>query len=104
MWRYSSELIRQLPISKIRFLGGKLGKRIAALNINTGAELQQVCASWCAHELYRESSRHRSVSMSTTQMSQSTLEGHFGSKTGSWLYNLARGIDTDAGASCRVAS
>jgi nucleotidyltransferase/DNA polymerase involved in DNA repair len=45
MWRYSAQLIEQLPISKIRFLGGKLGERIVALGIKNGAELRAVCGT-----------------------------------------------------------
>lgn len=64
------QLFSQLPISKIRHLGGKLGVSIGeVLGVEHVGQL--------------------------TQFSESLLQGHFGDKTGSWLYDLCRGIDHD---------
>ncbi|XP_069464933.1 DNA polymerase eta isoform X2 [Ambystoma mexicanum] len=64
------ELFSQLPISKIRHLGGKLGVSITeVLGIEYVGQL--------------------------VQFSESLLQNHFGDKTGSWLYDLCRGIEHD---------
>ncbi|XP_018411223.1 PREDICTED: DNA polymerase eta [Nanorana parkeri] len=64
------ELFNQLPIGKIRLLGGKLGKSIKEI---LGVEFMG----------------------QLTQFSELCLQGHFGDKTGSWLYNLCRGIEDE---------
>ncbi|XP_030051721.1 DNA polymerase eta isoform X2 [Microcaecilia unicolor] len=64
------ELFSQLPISKIRHLGGKLG---ASVSQNLGVEYVG----------------------QLTQFSNSQLQNHFGEKTGLWLYDLCRGTDYD---------
>ncbi|XP_063297640.1 DNA polymerase eta [Pelobates fuscus] len=65
-----SELFNQLPISKIRNLGGKLGSSIKEiLGVENMGQL--------------------------TQFSKSHLQSHFGDKTGSWLYYLCRGIEDE---------
>lgn len=62
------ELFSTLPIRKIRNLGGKLGKSIMeTLRVENMGDL--------------------------TQFSKIQLEQHFGEKTGSWLYDLCRGIE-----------
>lgn len=62
------ELFSTLPISKIRNLGGKLGTSIMeTLRVENIGDL--------------------------TQFSKIQLEQHFGEKTGSWLYDLCRGIE-----------
>ncbi|XP_077341564.1 DNA polymerase eta [Lithobates pipiens] len=64
------ELFNQLPIGKIRHLGGKLGTSIKdILGVEYMGQL--------------------------TQFSESHLQSHFGDKTGSWLYNLCRGIEDE---------
>ncbi|XP_062852035.1 DNA polymerase eta [Trichomycterus rosablanca] len=64
------ELFRTLPISKIRNLGGKLGVSITeTLGVENMGEL--------------------------TQFTHSQLEEHFGEKTGPWLYDLCRGIESE---------
>ncbi|KAM4772786.1 DNA polymerase eta [Rhinophrynus dorsalis] len=64
------ELFSQLPISKIRHLGGKLGDSISEiLGVEFVGQL--------------------------TQFSESHLQNHFGDKTGSWLYSLCRGIEEE---------
>ncbi|KAM3930683.1 DNA polymerase eta [Leptodactylus fuscus] len=63
-------LFSQLPIGKIRHLGGKLGASIKEL---LGVEYMG----------------------QLTQFSESVLQNHFGDKTGSWLYLLCRGIEDE---------
>ncbi|XP_069810528.1 DNA polymerase eta [Dendropsophus ebraccatus] len=63
-------LFRQLPIGKIRHLGGKLG-----------ASIKEILGVEYMGEL--------------TQFSESILQNHFGDKTGSWLYLLCRGIEEE---------
>ncbi|XP_072266144.1 DNA polymerase eta [Pyxicephalus adspersus] len=63
-------LFHQLPIGKIRNLGGKLGTSIKEI---LGVEYMG----------------------QLTQFSESTLQSHFGDKTGSWLYNMCRGIEDE---------
>ncbi|XP_069092349.1 DNA polymerase eta isoform X1 [Pleurodeles waltl] len=64
------QLFGQLPVSKIRHLGGKLGVSVCeVLGVEYMGQL--------------------------TQFSESLLQSHFGDKTGSWLYDLCRGIDHD---------
>ncbi|NXK54345.1 POLH polymerase, partial [Chauna torquata] len=64
------QLFSQMPVSNIRNLGGKLG---AAITDILGVEyIGQV-----------------------TQFSETELQTHFGDKTGSWLYDLCRGIDEE---------
>ncbi|XP_039594340.1 DNA polymerase eta [Polypterus senegalus] len=61
-------LFSNLPISKIRLLGGKLGTSISeSLGIENIGQL--------------------------TEFPVSQLQSHFGEKTGQWLYELCRGID-----------
>ncbi|XP_029448693.1 DNA polymerase eta isoform X2 [Rhinatrema bivittatum] len=62
------ELFSQLPISKIRHLGGKLG---ASISQTLGVEYMG----------------------QLTQFSESQLQNHFGEKTGLWLYELCRGTE-----------
>nr|XP_037288837.1 DNA polymerase eta-like [Rhipicephalus microplus] len=61
-------LFATLPVHKLRKLGGKLGKDIQ--------ELLQV-----------------EVVADLLRFSQDQLSSHFGHKTGTWLYQLVRGID-----------
>uniref|UniRef100_A0A0K8S190 DNA polymerase eta n=1 Tax=Crotalus horridus TaxID=35024 RepID=A0A0K8S190_CROHD len=62
------QLFSKMPISNIRNLGGKLGASITeCLGVQYMGEL--------------------------IQFSESQLHTHFGEKTGSWLYELCRGID-----------
>ncbi|XP_046495277.1 DNA polymerase eta [Equus quagga] len=64
------QLFSQMPISKIRNLGGKLGASvIGILGIEYMGEL--------------------------TQFTESQLQSHFGEKNGSWLYAMCRGIEHD---------
>ncbi|XP_006860560.1 PREDICTED: DNA polymerase eta isoform X2 [Chrysochloris asiatica] len=64
------QLFSQMPISKIRSLGGKLGASvIEILGVEYMGEL--------------------------TQFSESQLQSHFGEKNGSWLYAMCRGIEHD---------
>ncbi|XP_054851678.1 DNA polymerase eta isoform X2 [Eublepharis macularius] len=62
------KLFSKMPISNIRSLGGKLGASITKL---LGVEYMG----------------------QLIQFSESHLQTHFGDKTGSWLYDLCRGID-----------
>ncbi|XP_054712671.1 DNA polymerase eta-like [Uloborus diversus] len=63
-------LYSTIPINKVRNLGGKLGKEVTEkFNAKTMGELFNV--------------------------SKSQFVGSFGEKTGSWLYNLARGIENE---------
>ncbi|KAL8185701.1 UNVERIFIED_CONTAM: hypothetical protein K2H54_057147 [Gekko kuhli] len=62
------KLFSKMPISNIRNLGGKLGASITEL---LGVEYMG----------------------QLTQFSESQLQTHFGDKTGSWLYDLCRGIE-----------
>nr|XP_025746243.1 DNA polymerase eta isoform X3 [Callorhinus ursinus] len=62
------QLFSQMPISKIRNLGGKLGASvIEILGVEYMGEL--------------------------TQFTESQLQSHFGQKNGSWLYAMCRGIE-----------
>nr|XP_030726471.1 DNA polymerase eta isoform X2 [Globicephala melas] len=64
------QLFSQVPISKIRNLGGKLGASvIETLGVEYMGEL--------------------------TQFTESQLQSHFGEKNGSWLYAMCRGIEHD---------
>ncbi|NXO03080.1 POLH polymerase, partial [Rhinopomastus cyanomelas] len=68
--KFVPQLFGQLPVSSIRNLGGKLG---TAITENLGVEyIGQL-----------------------TQFSQTELQTHFGDKTGSWLYDLCRGIEDE---------
>ncbi|KFP78563.1 DNA polymerase eta, partial [Apaloderma vittatum] len=68
--RFVPQLFSQLPISNIRNLGGKLGTAITdILGIEYMGQL--------------------------TQFSETELQTHFGDKTGSWLYDLCRGIEDE---------
>lgn len=64
------QLFSTMPISNIRNLGGKLGASITEL---LGVEYMG----------------------QLSQFSESQLQTHFGDKTGSWLYDLCRGIEHD---------
>ncbi|TRY60043.1 hypothetical protein DNTS_010086 [Danionella cerebrum] len=62
------QLFSTLPIRKIRNLGGKLGASISeTLNVENMGDL--------------------------TRFSRKQLEQHFGEKTGTWLFDLCRGIE-----------
>uniref|UniRef100_A0A2K6Q916 RAD30 homolog A n=1 Tax=Rhinopithecus roxellana TaxID=61622 RepID=A0A2K6Q916_RHIRO len=64
------QLFSQIPIRKIRNLGGKLGASvIEILGVEYMGEL--------------------------TQFTESQLQSHFGEKNGSWLYAMCRGIEHD---------
>ncbi|XP_051060608.1 DNA polymerase eta isoform X2 [Phodopus roborovskii] len=64
------QLFSQMPIRKIRSLGGKLGASvIKILGVEYMGEL--------------------------TQFTESQLQSHFGEKNGSWLYAMCRGIEHD---------
>uniref|UniRef100_A0A8D2AUR7 DNA polymerase eta n=1 Tax=Sciurus vulgaris TaxID=55149 RepID=A0A8D2AUR7_SCIVU len=64
------QLFSQMPIRKIRSLGGKLGASvIEILGVEYMGEL--------------------------TQFTESQLQNHFGEKNGSWLYAMCRGIEHD---------
>ncbi|NWV15447.1 POLH polymerase, partial [Ptilonorhynchus violaceus] len=68
--RFVPQLFSQLPVSSIRNLGGKLGTAITdILGVEYIGEL--------------------------TQFSETELQTHFGDKTGSWLYDLCRGIEDE---------
>ncbi|NXY02482.1 POLH polymerase, partial [Pteruthius melanotis] len=68
--RFVPQLFSQLPVSSIRNLGGKLGTAITdILGVEYIGEL--------------------------TQFSEAELQTHFGDKTGSWLYDLCRGIEEE---------
>ncbi|XP_005526978.1 PREDICTED: DNA polymerase eta isoform X1 [Pseudopodoces humilis] len=68
--RFVPQLFSQLPVSSIRNLGGKLGTAITdILGVEYIGEL--------------------------TQFSETELQTHFGDKTGSWLYDLCRGIEEE---------
>ncbi|XP_066474635.1 DNA polymerase eta [Tiliqua scincoides] len=64
------QLFSTMPVSNIRNLGGKLGASVTEL---LGVEYMG----------------------QLSQFSESQLQTHFGDKTGSWLYDLCRGIDHD---------
>ncbi|XP_006882015.1 PREDICTED: DNA polymerase eta [Elephantulus edwardii] len=64
------QLFSQMPIGKIRSLGGKLGASVTEiLGVEYMGEL--------------------------TQFTESQLQSHFGEKNGSWLYAMCRGIEHD---------
>ncbi|KAF4794907.1 DNA polymerase eta [Turdus rufiventris] len=68
--RFVPQLFSQLPVSSIRNLGGKLGTAITdILGVEYIGEL--------------------------TEFSETELQTHFGDKTGSWLYDLCRGIEEE---------
>ncbi|NXA19060.1 POLH polymerase, partial [Ibidorhyncha struthersii] len=68
--RFVPQLFSQLPVSNIRNLGGKLGTAITdTLGVEYIGQL--------------------------TQYSETELQTHFGDKTGSWLYDLCRGIEEE---------
>ncbi|NXG16921.1 POLH polymerase, partial [Grallaria varia] len=68
--RFVPQLFSQLPVSSIRNLGGKLGTAITdILGIEYIGQL--------------------------TLFSEAELQTHFGDKTGSWLYDLCRGIEDE---------
>ncbi|NXX42233.1 POLH polymerase, partial [Tricholaema leucomelas] len=68
--RFVPQLFSQLPIGNIRNLGGKLGTAITdILGIEYIGQL--------------------------AQFSETELQTHFGDKTGSWLYDLCRGIEDE---------
>lgn len=62
-------LMRSLPLSSIRFLGGKLGRRLAASGLETAAHLQA--------------------------RSEDSLRSEYGDRTGAWLFRICRGVDND---------
>uniref|UniRef100_A0A8D8MBT3 DNA polymerase eta n=1 Tax=Cacopsylla melanoneura TaxID=428564 RepID=A0A8D8MBT3_9HEMI len=63
-------LYSSLPVQKVRHLGGKLGYEVMEkLGINTMMELEK--------------------------FSLKQLQGYFDEKTGTWLYNIARGLDNE---------
>ncbi|XP_038616712.1 DNA polymerase eta isoform X2 [Tachyglossus aculeatus] len=64
------ELFSQMPIGKIRSLGGKLG---ASITDTLGVEYMG----------------------QLTQFTESQLQSHFGEKNGSWLFAMCRGIEHD---------
>lgn len=64
------QLFSQMPVSSIRNLGGKLG--VAITDILGVEYIGEV-----------------------TKFSEMELQTHFGDKTGSWLYDLCRGIDDE---------
>ncbi|NXA32710.1 POLH polymerase, partial [Eudromia elegans] len=69
-WRSVPQLFSQMPVGNIRNLGGKLG---AAITDIFGVEhIGQL-----------------------TRFSEVELQTHFGDKTGSWLYDLCRGIEDE---------
>ncbi|XP_060259182.1 DNA polymerase eta isoform X2 [Ovis aries] len=64
------QLFNQVPINRVRNLGGKLGASvIEILGVEYMGEL--------------------------TQFSESQLQSHFGERNGSWLYAMCRGIEHD---------
>uniref|UniRef100_A0A8D0F3N1 DNA polymerase eta n=1 Tax=Strix occidentalis caurina TaxID=311401 RepID=A0A8D0F3N1_STROC len=68
--RFVPQLFSQLPVSNIRNLGGKLGTAITdTLGVEYIGQL--------------------------TEFSETELQTHFGDKTGSWLYDLCRGIEDE---------
>ncbi|NXL30023.1 POLH polymerase, partial [Glaucidium brasilianum] len=68
--RFVPQLFSQLPVSSIRNLGGKLGTAITdTLGVEYIGQL--------------------------TEFSETELQTHFGDKTGSWLYDLCRGIEDE---------
>uniref|UniRef100_A0A8C0B5M5 DNA polymerase eta n=1 Tax=Buteo japonicus TaxID=224669 RepID=A0A8C0B5M5_9AVES len=68
--RFIPQLFSQLPVRNIRNLGGKLGTAITdVLGVEYIGQL--------------------------TQFSETELQTHFGDKTGSWLYDLCRGIEDE---------
>ncbi|XP_061847206.1 DNA polymerase eta isoform X2 [Colius striatus] len=68
--RFVPQLFSQLPVSSVRNLGGKLGTAITdILGVEYIGQL--------------------------TQFSETELKTHFGDKTGSWLYDLCRGIEDE---------
>ncbi|KFP13950.1 DNA polymerase eta, partial [Egretta garzetta] len=68
--RFVPQLFSQLPVGNIRNLGGKLGTAITdILGVEYIGQL--------------------------TQFSETELQTHFGDKTGSWLYDLCRGIEEE---------
>ncbi|NXF04734.1 POLH polymerase, partial [Smithornis capensis] len=68
--RFVPQLFSQLPVSSIRNLGGKLGTAITdILGVEYIGQL--------------------------TQFTETELQTHFGDKTGSWLYDLCRGIEEE---------
>ncbi|KAM9382964.1 DNA polymerase eta [Phaethornis superciliosus] len=68
--QFVPQLFSQLPVSNIRNLGGKLGTAITdVLGVEYIGQL--------------------------TQFSETELQAHFGDKTGSWLYDLCRGIEEE---------
>ncbi|XP_032909990.1 DNA polymerase eta [Catharus ustulatus] len=68
--RFVPQLFSKLPVSSVRNLGGKLGTAITdILGVEYIGEL--------------------------TQFSETELQTHFGDKTGSWLYDLCRGIEEE---------
>ncbi|NWQ62288.1 POLH polymerase, partial [Neopipo cinnamomea] len=68
--RFVPQLFSQLPVSSIRNLGGKLGTAITdILGVEYIGQL--------------------------TQFSETELRTHFGDKTGSWLFDLCRGIEEE---------
>ncbi|KAL1458184.1 hypothetical protein WDU94_008352 [Cyamophila willieti] len=65
-----SVLYSSLPVQKVRHLGGKLGYEVMEkLGINTMIELEK--------------------------FSLKQLQGYFDEKTGTWLFNIARGLDNE---------
>ncbi|XP_053919584.1 DNA polymerase eta isoform X2 [Cuculus canorus] len=68
--RFVPQLFSQLPVGNVRNLGGKLG---TAITDNLGIEYVG----------------------QLTQFSETELQTHFGDKTGSWLYDLCRGIEEE---------
>eukprot|EP00742_Colponemidia_sp_Colp-10_P008275 GILJ01008948.1.p1 GENE.GILJ01008948.1~~GILJ01008948.1.p1 ORF type:complete len:626 (+),score=80.08 GILJ01008948.1:116-1993(+) len=61
------DLMMNLPISKIRLLGGKLGAELKSMGLETAAQAQAV--------------------------DMRSLESRFGAKSARWLYRIVRGID-----------
>ncbi|XP_039279390.1 DNA polymerase eta [Nilaparvata lugens] len=65
-----AELFSNLPVQKVRNLGGKFGSTVIdTLNCKVMADL--------------------------ARFSEEELQSHFDAKRGTWLYNIARGIDSE---------
>jgi len=101
--------MREMPISKIRYLGGKLGtavvNRLAVEKVCTRLDAH---ACQCRRLLLTLRSRSCCKARAMRQagdlwlFDEAELRRQCGDAYGTWLYNICRGIDHDPGApSCQ---
>jgi len=100
--------MRDMPIGKIRFLGGKLGaavvNRLAVEKVRTRLDVR-ACQRWALLLTWRPRALLQSASHPQAgdlwQFDEAELRRQCGDAYGTWLYNICRGVDHDPGARSR---